>query len=143
MDASTQQLRDGLSSSLAEFESSMSARVDHLRDDAVAEIRRAGETLQSVVDRIGVSAERNASAAGELTDQIGAMTDDNATTRAEFIAAIADVRSAVEGIESALLRHESALQGQTSELTGARDSAERMLRRLTTLNGTDSVVTGA
>ena len=140
MDASTQQLRDGLTSSLADFESSMAAGVGHMRDDAVAEIRQAGTTLQSVVDRIGASAERNAAAAGELTDQVGAMTDDNATTRAEFIAAIADVRSAVEGIESALLRHESALQGQASELTGARDSAERMLRLLTKMSGADGFV---
>ena len=143
MDASTQQLRDGLTSSLTEFESSMATRVGSLRDEAVGEIRRAGETLQTVVERIGASAERNAAAAGELTEQVGAMTDDNATTRTEFIAAIADVRSAVEGIEAALLRHESALQGQASELTGARDSAERMLRRLTTMNGASGVVTGS
>lgn len=143
MDASTRRLEQALNLSLSSFESAMGVRVDALKDEAAAEIRRAGETLQSVVGRIGASTEKNALAANDLSDQVGAMTDDNARTRDEFIAAIADVRAAVEGIESALSRHESALQGQISELTGARDSAERMLRRLTATNGAGAAGTGS
>lgn len=143
VDDSAKQLRDGLRESLSELESAMGTRFAEFRDDAVEGIRRAGESLHGAVDGIGASAERNAEAASSLSQQIAAMTDDNATTRAEFIAAIADIRAAVDGIESALLRHEGALQGQASELSGARDAAERMLRRLTLANDTDGVVTGA
>ncbi|MFC6287568.1 hypothetical protein ACFP3Q_14370 [Nocardioides sp. GCM10027113] len=142
-DDAAKQLRDGLRESLSELESAMGVRFAEFRDDAVEGIRRAGDSLHGAVDGIGASAARNAEAATSLSQQIAAMTDDNATTRAEFIAAIADIRAAVDGIESALLRHEGALQGQASELSGARDAAERMLRRLTLASDTDGVVTGA
>ena len=44
---------------------------------------------------------------------------------------MADIRSTLESLEEALTSHESTMQGQASELTGARDAAERMLRVLT------------
>ena len=77
---------------------------------------------------------------GIAPDQIAAMAEDNGVAREELNQTIQEVRATLEGIESALSRHEGALQGQVSELTAARDAAERMLRRLTAF-GADFVTT--
>lgn len=151
--ASARDLSEALRSALTRFETTLGGHLDGFTAEAVAALRnagaelagtlgRAGAQLHGAVGQIGDSAQRNAAAAGELSAQVGAMTDESALTRSEIIAAITDFRESVEGIESALTRHESALQGQASELTGARDAAERMLRTLTLVNSGNDPLAG-
>jgi hypothetical protein len=131
MAASGRQLAQDLEAALRSFESAMSSSIDSFTAEAVGEVNRAGASLQQVVDHIGSSAKSNADAATQLTEQVSAMADDNRTAREELERSLDDLRSTLEGIELALARHEGSLQGQVSELTAARDAAERMLRRLT------------
>jgi hypothetical protein len=131
MDASGRQLAEGLSASLRSFEMTMATTLDTLRAETVTEVGRAGESLREVVQHIGASAQENSAAASRLTEQIAAMADDNGAARDELNHTIQEVRATLEGIEGALSSHESTLQGHVTELTAARDTAERMLRRLT------------
>lgn len=128
---SAELLRIGLIDSTARFEQSLGARVEELKNATVAEVAHAGSSLRGVVDSIGESADTNAAAARELTEKIGVMAEDNAVTREELVRSLEEMRGTLEGIESGLDRHESVLQGHASDLSGARDAAERLLRRIT------------
>ena len=151
--ASARELAEALRTALQRFEAALGSHLDGFTGQAVSALSHAGSQLAVVVGRIeenarasSISAREigeqvkasthvNESAAHALRDQIGVLADENGLTRNEIVAAIGDVRETLDGIESALTRHESALQGQASELTGARDAAEQMLRRLTLVSG--------
>ncbi len=116
--------------SLSDFQSTMGNRLQDFTSQAVSALESAGGQLNSTVAQIGISSESNAASARALTDQIRAFADDRAASSEDFIRAVADIRATLEALEDALTRHESTMQGQASELTGARDAAERMLRVL-------------
>ena len=118
-------------SALSQFERALGEHLDSLTSQAVSAITQSGESLGGIVGQIEGSARTNASAANALAEQVALMRDDQEAARTDLSHALGDVRAALEAIESMLLRHEGTLQGQTSELSGARDAAERMLRQLT------------
>jgi hypothetical protein len=130
--SSAQELSQQLSRALTQFQRAMGSHLDGLTNQTVTAIGTSGEALMGVIDRIGGSAQSSAAAADSLAEQVSIMRDDQAVARDELANSIADIRATLESIENALGRHASTLQGQTSELTGTRDAAERMLRQLTT-----------
>jgi hypothetical protein len=142
--ASLASASDSLSSSvqgsLSEFQSSMGDRLRDFTAQAINALESASGQLSSSVAQIGTSTESNAASARALIEQIEALAADRATSSEDLTRAVAEIRSTLESLEEALTSHESTMQGQASELTGARDAAERMLRVLTP-NGTSSAAT--
>lgn len=124
-------LHSSLQGSLSEFQSSMGTRLQDFTDQAISALESASGQLSSSVAQIGSSSESNAASARALIEQIEAFAHDRAASSEDFTRAVAEIRSTLESLEEALTSHESTMQGQASELTGARDAAERMLRVLT------------
>lgn len=118
--------------SIEGLDSSLGAHLDGFTGRAISALESASNQLNQSVAQIGSSSESNAASAGALTEQIRAFADDRAASADEFTRAVTAMRSTLESLEEALTSHESTMQGQASELTGARDAAERMLRVLTT-----------
>jgi methyl-accepting chemotaxis protein len=129
--AASDSLNSSLQGTLNEFQSTMGSRLQDFTSQAVGALESASSQLNATVAQIGDSSESNAASARALTEQVQALADDRATSSDDFTRAVADIRSTLESLEEALTRHESTMQGQASELTGARDAAERMLRVLT------------
>lgn len=129
--AASHSLNTSLQTSLGDFQSSMGSRLEDFTTQAVNALESASGQLNSTVAQIGHSSESNAASAQALTEQVQAFAHDRAAGTEDFTRAVSDIRSTLEALEEALTSHESTMQGQASELTGARDAAERMLRILT------------
>lgn len=138
--SSSDSLSSSVQGSLSEFQSSIGDRLRDFTAQAINALESASGQLSSSMAQIGTSTESNAASARALIEQIEALAADRATSSDDFTRAVADIRSTLESLEEALTSHESTMQGQASELTGARDAAERMLRVLTP-NGTSSAAT--
>lgn len=130
-------LSTSVQGSLSEFQSSMGDRLRDFTAQAISALESASGQLSTSVAQIGTSTESNAASARALIEQIEAFAADRATSSEDFTRAVAEIRATLESLEEALNSHETTMQGQASELTGARDAAERMLRVLTP-NGASS-----
>lgn len=140
-----------LTASLTEFETTMTSLIASLQalindhGTASTTLRQAtislGSTVaaahQGVAEVIAevqheTSGQRSSltAAAAALNGAASSLGGQMANSNGALAQAVADMRAVVDSLETSLDRNASAMAGQTSELTSARDAAERMLRQL-------------
>lgn len=109
---------------------SVSSAEAGFRDTTSLAIRSATDDLRSVIGTMGSSANKTSDAAVTLASEVNKIGEYQLRSQQELSDVAAQITAAIEQLDQALTRQEGALQGQVSELSAARDAAERMLRRL-------------
>lgn len=109
---------------------SVSSAEAGFRDTTSLAIRNAADDLQSVIGTMGSSATKTSDAAVSLASEVSKIGESQLRGQQDLADVAMQITAAVEQLDLALTRQEGALQGQVSELSAARDAAERMLRRL-------------
>lgn len=131
---SASDLAGKVTEALKDLESGLDRHITELRDSTGSSLKELSDKSTSVVEGLTSGATDAVSAIGtdvtKLHEVVTALSTTNSATNTELHSAVSQLSDVISRLDDALLRHESALQGQATELTGARDAAERMLRQL-------------
>jgi hypothetical protein len=136
--ASVAKTEEGMRRAAQQFSDAIRSHTIDLRDGTKKAIADAAQTAGRAGGEVAQGVIKIADAQQAVADKLAALASATDGLGTETREALADLRSAVGQIESALAVNASAMQGQTSELTGARDAAERMLLQLEQLLMSDS-----
>lgn len=124
------EIRRALDSTLNGFSAGVTAEVAGLRTAIADSVSAAGAQAQVASDAVATEVAALHRSHAQLAAEVSKLGTVNAATGENVSAMNAGLQEALAGVEAALARHDSALQGQVSELTAARDAAERMLESL-------------
>ncbi len=119
---------------LSDLESGLDRQTTELRDATTHTLKELSDTTRSAATTLTSETKAALSAVEaemeKLHEAVGQLSSTNSTAASDLHGTISQLSELIGRLDDALLRHESALQGQASELTGARDAAERMLHQL-------------
>ncbi|WP_159081268.1 hypothetical protein [Nocardioides sediminis] len=115
----TDSLEAGIAQSLLDMSAALGLQTDQLK---VATTQAAGDLAGEVAKASGSHK--------AVSSELQAFTAASTTASLETRSLIVDLKDAVTTLGVSLSSHDSALQAQVSELTAARDAAERLLRQL-------------
>jgi hypothetical protein len=125
-DATAQSVHDALQRFLA----GVDTHLDDLRRESSDVIVKSGEVLQSGAALVSAAVGEVGKGQKELGRELSGLSRTGEQAGRAVTSAVDALHGAVRAVSESLARHESAMQAQASELTAARDAAERMLRVL-------------
>ncbi|MBY9075959.1 hypothetical protein K1X13_14085 [Nocardioides sp. WL0053] len=119
-----------LSAHTDKFASSVGTHVAELRRETQGALHTAGTAARAAADEVVSSVTSVAEVQRGVVDEIARLSATSTNFSADVKTLIAALQETVREVDASLVRHESAMQAQVSELTSARDAAERMLLQL-------------
>lgn len=126
----TQTMQTALRDALAELRD----RVEQSLQDLGAAVVTHSEELRNGTNQALGGLSMEVSKVASQTDALGKelrdLTSGHTTASAGVSASLDDVQNVIRSLDGMLASHDSAMQAQVSELSAARDAAERMLRQL-------------
>ncbi|MER7609604.1 hypothetical protein [Nocardioides sp. NPDC127503] len=115
----SEDLQSGTAKSLADLGATVGGHVGSL-----------GHVTQKALDGLSTEVSKVADRTDTLGQELHDLSSGHATASAGISAALDDVQKAIRSLDGMLAGHDSAMQAQVSELSAARDAAERMLHQL-------------
>jgi methyl-accepting chemotaxis protein len=118
------------SDSLTRFGAGVKDHLADLRSGTSEILTKSGETARSSATLVSEAVGRVDGTQHELARHLVEMSHAAREGGGAINKAVDNLELTIRDINASLTRHESAMQAQASELTAARDAAERMLRDL-------------
>ncbi|GAB4007104.1 hypothetical protein [Nocardioides ultimimeridianus] len=125
-----EELKRASASTSALLGETIDTAIGRFEQRTVGAVAEAADNLVNTVGHISSSAADSSAAARDFSARVAEFAGAQEDAQRDILGVITQVENALSRIDQTLGRHEGALQGQVTELSAARDAAERMLVRL-------------